>query len=48
MEGQTTLVVTGWRTGTRRLMAVMAAVSMLGALMVAFAAPARAHHPERT
>lgn len=46
MEGQTTLVVGGWRYGARRLLAVFAAFAMMGALMVAYAAPARAHHPE--
>lgn len=46
MEGQTTLVAERWRTGRRRLLAVMTATTMLAALMVAYAAPAQAHHPE--
>jgi len=46
MEGRTTSVVGGWRFGARRLLAVFAAFAMLGALMVVYAAPARAHHPE--
>lgn len=46
MEGQTTLVVGHWGDRVRRLLAVVAATTVLAALMVAFAEPARAHHPE--